>query len=175
MSECLEKVLLSDFFDIESPLQDDKINFELSDKLHPKSIPFLGRSSTNNGIVDYVSPKNSKVNTGGVITIALDGSTGATFYQHHDFCSGQNIWILRYKDSKIKKFNQAIALFLITSIRKAVKNYSYNLSLTKKRLNEIKVLLPINQSGELNTDYIENTMTKLRNIDQITELLDTRL
>lgn len=97
----LVKVPLHKYFDIEAPKQDDKIRFEMSDKRDRDAIPFLERSSVNNGIVDYVVKREGYVNEGGVITIALDGSTGSTFYQHHPFSSGQNIWILRYKQSGI--------------------------------------------------------------------------
>ena len=134
-----KKVKLIDFFDILPTKQDDKINFILSNKKNPKAVPFVGRTNSNNGVVDYALPKKNMINKANVITIALDGSTGSAFYQHINFLSGQNIWILRPKKNKFKKFNPLIGFFCVTSIRKAVVNYSYNLGLTKTRLSNISI------------------------------------
>lgn len=164
----MKKIRLSEYFTINSAIQDDKINFELAEKGDPDAIPFLGRSSVNNGIVDYVKYREGYVNDGGQITIALDGSTGSTFYQHHPFSSGQNIWILTPKEDKINYLNPKIALYLISSIRKAVADYSYNLGLTKTRLeNNVKLILPIKNNGEVDLQFIESEMDKLRNVEFI--------
>ena len=93
---------------------------------------------------------------------SLDGSTGATFYQHHPFCSGQNIWILRPKPEMIQDFDQFIALYLVASIRKAVRNYTYNLSLTKSRLLKVEVLVPT-VDGRFDADLARQRIKALRN------------
>lgn len=168
------KVSLAKYFDIKSVIQSDKINFKVSNKEDKESVPFLGRSASNNGIVDYVKYRNGFINKGGSITIALDGSTGSTFYQHHSYCSGQNIWILEPKKEFIKEINPAICLFLITTIRKAVIHYSWNLSLTKTRLLNINILLPL--KGELlDTAFIKKEMSRLRNIDFIKSIPEERI
>jgi len=171
----MKKVLLSDYFDIVSSKQDDKINFELSDKNNQKAIPFIGRSSGNNGVVDYVTPRHTKINDGKVLTIALDGSTGSTFYQHHDFASGQNIWLLIPKKEKISEFSPIISMFIVTTIKKAVQNYTYNLSLTKTRLIKVKILLPLLKNGNLDISEIKKIMNKIRNIESISNISDKRL
>lgn len=164
----MNKVKLSTYFEVNSAIQDDKINFEIVDKNDKNAIPFLGRSASNNGIVDYVKFREGYVNEGGQITIALDGSTGSTFYQHHPFSSGQNIWILAPKKEKIAYVNPKIAIYLITTIRKAVVDYSYNLGLTKTRLeNNINVILPLKKNGELAVKFIESEIDKLRNVSLI--------
>jgi hypothetical protein len=170
----LTKVKLSDYFDIKSSIQDDKINFEITNKNDDESIPFIGRSATNNGIVDYVKKRNGYINKGNVITLALDGSTGSTFYQKYEFSSGQNIWLLIPKTDKLQNFTPKIALYLVTSIRKAVKEYSYNLSLTKTRLQKIYIFLPINKDKKIDISFIENEMNTLRNIDFVDSLNKNR-
>lgn len=171
----LSKVLLSKYFDIKSAIQDDKINFEVVDKNDKNSIPFLGRSALNNGIVDYVKQRENFINNGNVITIALDGSTGSTFYQYHKFSSGQNIWLLVPKQEYLESLTPLIALYFVTSIRKAVKEYSYNLSLTKTRLQNIKVFLPLNKNETIDTVSIENEINQLRNISFIENINTERL
>jgi hypothetical protein len=114
------------------------------------------------------------VNAGNVITIALDGSTGSTFYQHHEFMSGQNIWKLVPKEDKFPEFNHIIALFILPSIRKAVKGYSYNLGLTKTRLLGVRILMPM-IDGAVDVGYIYKYMSKLRNFTTIVEIPNKRL
>ena len=170
----LVKVPLIKYFEIISPKQDDKINFDVIDGDKRNGIPFLGRSAANNGIVDYVVEKQDFVNTGNVITIALDGSTGSTFYQHHKFSSGQNIWILQHKEEYIKELTPEIAMFLITSIRIAVKDYTWNLSLTKSRLKNINIFLPLNDDESVDLVYIRQRMKKIRNIEMISKIQEER-
>lgn len=162
-----KKVSLLKYFDIKSVIQNDKINFEVTERDNVDAIPFLGRSSVNNGIVDYVKRKEEFVNKGGKITIALDGSTGATFYQHHDFSSGQNIWELAPRKDYFDELNPLIYLFLVTSIRKAVTEYSWNLSLTKTRLSNININLPILENEKVDISLIKQKMNGLRNINFI--------
>ncbi|QNU28304.1 restriction endonuclease subunit S [Geobacillus sp. 46C-IIa] len=172
----MKKVILSEYFDIISPKQSDKINFTESCMDDPDAIPFLGRSSANNGIVSYVKKVEDLVNEGGVITIALDGSTGSTFYQHHPFSSGQNIWILKPKEEYLPEgLTPLVALFLVTTIRKAAESYTYNLSLTKKRLSKLKILLPLDMYGKIDINYIYNKMSSLRNIDLLDRIPNKRV
>lgn len=170
----LVKVPLNKYFEIISPKQDDKINFNVIDGDKSNGIPFLGRSAVNNGIVDYVVERQGFINEGKVITIALDGSTGSTFYQHHNFSSGQNIWILKPNSTYIKEMSPEIAMFLITSIRIAVKDYTWNLSLTKKRLNNINIFLPLKDDECLDSEYIKMRMHKIRNIGMIKNIREER-
>lgn len=170
----LTKVLLTDYFDIIAPKQDDKIRFEVMEEGKKDGIPFLGRSAVNNGIVDVVKERENYVNEGNVITIALDGSTGSTFYQYHAFSSGQNIWILKHKEEYLEELTPVIALFLITSIRKAVKGYTWNLSLTKTRLKNIRIYLPLKKDGKVDTAYIDSRMRKLRNCGLVESIREKR-
>lgn len=170
----MEKVLLIDYFDIEPAIQDDKINFDIADINDIDAKPFLSRSARNNGIGDYVTGPELKKNKGNVISLALDGSTGSTFYQYHEFFSGQNIWLLKPKKDKIPEFTPKIALYLITSIRKAVAAYTYNLSLTKTRLKKINIFLPLKEDGTLDTEYILAEMNKVKHISLVEEMLDER-
>jgi len=174
MTTTMQKILLAKCFTIEAAVQQDKINFELSDRALASSVPFVGRSAKDNGVVDYVSRVEDKINNGGTISIALDGSTGSTFYQHHEFCSGQNIWLLQPAEAFDEPMSPLIAMFVVASIRKAVHAYSYNLSLTKTRLKKVKILLPMTDGGKVDCDEIRKRMQRLRNIDHLEDIPATR-
>jgi len=170
----LQKVPLIKYFEIVSPRQNDKINFEVIDDNKKNGVPFLGRSAANNGIVAYVIEKQNFTNEGNVITIALDGSTGATFYQYHKFSSGQNIWLLKHNTKYLKELTPKIAMFLVTSIRIAVKDYTWNLSLTKARLKNINIFLPLNEDDTIDINFINERMNKIRNIEMIKNIRNER-
>ena len=170
----LHQVALTDYFAILPAKQKDKIRTSISTVMNPIAIPFIGRKSINNGVSDYVEYDPTCINDGGILTLALDGSTGATFYQHHKFSSGQNIWILKPRPEKIKKLDVEIALYLKTTVSQAVIDYSYNLSLTKQRLKNIQILLPLLPSMEVDLDYIHSVMSNLVNIEFIRSIPDKR-
>ena len=161
------KVMLTEYFEILPAKQKDKIQVQISSVRNPDAIPFVGRKERNNGISDYIKYDPDCMNDGGVLTLALDGSTGATFYQHHSFASGQNIWILKPRKEKIKDFSPEVALYLKTTVSQAVIDYSYNLSLTKTRLQNIEILLPLNEHDEVDTGYIHKVMSHITNIEYV--------
>jgi len=166
---------IGSLFDVKATIQGDKITFEKASLFNLEALPFLGRSGLNNGVVDYVKADLSKINPGKVITVALDGSTGATFYQHHPFCSGQNIWILIPKTDIISVFDQYVAIYLVASIRKAVASYSYNLSLTKTRLLKVDILVPVINEIEVDVQAMRDCVTSLRNAELIDHIPEDRL
>ena len=170
----LRKVMLTDYFTILPTKQKDKIQVKVSSVMNPDAIPFVGRKATNNGISDYIEYDPDCINDGCVLTLALDGSTGATFYQHHNFASGQNIWILMPRNDRIKDFSPDVALYLKTTVSQAVIDYSYNLSLTKTRLKNIEILLPLTDNDEVDADYIHRVMSNVANIEYVRNVPDKR-
>ena len=170
----LSKSKITDYFTILPAKQKDKIQVKVASVMDANAIPFVGRKATNNGISDYIEYDSDCINDGGVLTLALDGSTGSTFYQHHSFASGQNIWILKHREDRIKEFTPEIALYLKTTVSQAVMDYSYNLSLTKTRLKNIEILLPLNDNDEVDTDYIRRVMSNVANIEYTQTVPDRR-
>ena len=170
----LRKKMLTDYFTILPTKQKDKIQVQVTSVMNPDAIPFVGRKATNNGISDYIEYDSSCINDGCVLTLALDGSTGATFYQHHNFASGQNIWVLKPRKDRIKDFSPEVALYLKTTVSQAVIDYSYNLSLTKTRLKNIEILLPISDNDEVDADYIHKVMSNVANIEYVQTVPENR-
>ena len=162
----IQKVQLIDFFEIVPSKQIDKMNTVEADVNDLDAVPFLSRSDRNNGMSGYVEPTEGKLNAGHCISVALDGSTGATFYQHHPFMSGQNIWLLKPQLARFDRFDHLVALYCVASIRKAVKHYTYNLSLTKARLKNISIYPPI-RDNRVDTVFIRKEMDKVRHTDLI--------
>ena len=176
INNMIKKVPLKEYFKIKSSIQQDKMHFQEADINDLDSHPFLSRSGKNNGINDYVVGPERLLNEGNVLSLALDGSTGSTFYQKHPFFSGQNIWLLIPKADKIKTFDTRIAMYVISSIKKAVSQYTYNLSLTKNRLVNINLMLPVLDDGNdtLDLEYIYDQMKNVKHIELLDEILEER-
>ncbi len=102
--------------------------------------PYVSSSSTNNGIISYLEPKNNEnLEKGNCITVSpLDG---ASFYQDNDFLgrggAGSAISML-YNDN-LNKYN---ALFICTVIRLSAQKYNYNDALTSDNLKNLVINLP---------------------------------
>lgn len=98
-------------------------------------IPFVSRTSQNNGIVGYVAevdgiipnPKNS-------ISIACGGSVLSTFYHHYDYYSGRDVYILKPKCN----LTPQEMLFYCAAIEKNKYKYNYGRQ-ANKTLKDIKV------------------------------------
>ena len=163
---------ITELFDLVTHQDIDKICTNVSSLRDTKSVPFIGRSKANNGVTDYVVSEDCLVNQPGILSVALDGSTGSTFYQHHAFVTGQNIHLLAPR-SVFPHFKPLVALYVSVSMQEAFSEYTWNIGLTKKRLMAIKVKVPV-CDGHIDVEYIERVMGQLRNADLVAEVADAR-
>lgn len=129
-------------------------------KLNPKpgNIPYVTRSELNNGIDMFVTQDQDEkyqINKGNVITIGLDTQT--VFYQPTNFYTGQNIQILEHK-----KMTKNIAYFLIPLLKEQMEKFNWGGNgATLKRLKNTRIMLPINELGEIDFEYMEKTGSKM--------------
>lgn len=124
-----------------------------SNKLEKGEVVFIGRSSTNNGLQDFVEINGKKIIKGNCITISMVGEPRA-FYQVYDFTCSQNILILRND----KYLNKNISLYLSSLIDNYLKNkgYGYGYPVGLKRVLRNKLLLPITSDGSPNWQFMED-------------------
>lgn len=124
-----------------------------SNKLEKGEVVFIGRSSTNNGLQDFVEVNGKKIIKGNCITISMVGEPRA-FYQVYDFTCSQNILILRND----KYLNKNISLYLSSLIDNYLKSkgYGYGYPVGLKRVLRNKLLLPITSDGSPNWQFMED-------------------
>lgn len=131
-----------------SSIDKNKLEVNEEDSL----IPYITRTDVSNGINQFISEKQKnkyKLDGGNVITIGLDTQT--VFYQSHKFYTGQNIQVLRHKN--INEFN---ASFLIPIIKVQMQKFNWGGNgATLGRLFKTKLMLPINQEGHIDWDFME--------------------
>lgn len=124
-----------------------------SNKLEKGEVVFIGRSSTNNGLQDFVEVNGKKIIKGNCITISMVGEPRA-FYQVYNFTCSQNILILRND----KYLNKNISLYLSSLIDNYLKSkgYGYGYPVGLKRVLRNKLLLPITSDGSPNWQFMED-------------------
>lgn len=154
---------LADIFSIRataSGIDKNKLNL-ISGK-----IPYVTRTDKNNGIQNFIcEQENYLVDNRNCITVGLDTQTA--FYQPTEFYTGQNIQIL-----KNDKLNILTAKFLLPLIKKTLSIFSWGGNgATLTRLKRSKILLPVNELGEPDFEYMEKYIA-LREQKLIQQYLD---
>jgi hypothetical protein len=128
-----------------SGIDKNKLKFSLNDL----NTPYITRTEESNGINKFINKEQSEkysLDDKCVITIGLDTQT--VFFQQHEFYTGQNIQILKYKN--INKYN---ALFIIPLLKIQMQKFNWGGNgATLGRLAKTKIMLPTTKKG--NPDYL---------------------
>lgn len=116
--------------------------------------PYVSSSANNNGVSCCVdSVPSIEANT---ITVARNGSVGATFYQPNMYCaSPDDVRILSPKF----KITPAIGLFLCTIIEQEKYRYAYGRKFGTKRMSDTRIKLP-SKDDTPDWEYIEEYVTQ---------------
>lgn len=115
-------------------------------------VPYITRSDLQNGVARFVSTDNYQFGSdeAGCITVGLDTQTA--FYQPHKFITGQNVHIVTSAS-----LNKDIAHFYVAVLRNQMKakfNWGGN-GATLGRMKHLNSLLPVNDDGERDSQYME--------------------
>ena len=138
---------LSDIFEIKT----SKCIHENGLKQGAGTIPYITRTSLNNGVLKFVcSQRIEKLNPGNVITIGVDTQT--VFYQKQAFYCGNNVLSLSSEN-----VDQYIGVFIVGILDQIVKkkyNYGYGASLT--RIKNLEIKLPSTPDGNPDWEFMES-------------------
>lgn len=129
----MKLVKISDIFDLKYGVNLDFNKMDISTPSH--GIPFVSRTSKNNGVQGYVSViKDIIPNAKHTLSVAGGGSVVETFYQPKPYYSGRDLYILSpYQDLNIKEM-----LAYATIIRLNKYRYSFGRQ-ANKTLRDILV------------------------------------
>ncbi len=119
--------------------------------------PYVVRTSLNNGIRGYLKENTNFLNAGNTISFGQD--TATMFYQEKPYFTGDKIKILRCKNPNFNKIN---ALFFITSLTKAFRNFSWgSASFSVSIIENQNISLPTNQHGKIDFDFMRALINAL--------------
>lgn len=123
------------------------------------NVPFVTASGLNNGVCAYIDPKNYKIMPANCILVG--GKTFTLTYQEDEFVSNDSHnFVLVAKDATVKK-NQY--LFVISVIRATFEQrYSWNDAVTKKKMLEERIKLPVDASNNPDWDYMDGYIVNLQ-------------
>lgn len=119
--------------------------------------PYVVRTSLNNGIRGYLKENTNFLNAGNTISFGQD--TATMFYQEKPYFTGDKIKILRCKNPNFNKIN---ALFFITSLTKAFRNFSWgSASFSVSTIENQNISLPTTQDGGIDFDFMHTLINAL--------------
>ncbi|MGL2532535.1 restriction endonuclease subunit S [Helicobacter pylori] len=119
--------------------------------------PYVVRTSLNNGIRGYLKENTNFLNAGNTISFGQD--TATMFYQEKPYFTGDKIKILRCKNPNFNKIN---ALFFITSLTKAFRNFSWgSASFSVSIIENQNISLPTNQHGGIDFHFMRTLINAL--------------
>lgn len=136
--------------------------------LEEGSVPFIGRTSLNNGFQGRYNIEEEKIIKSNCITISMVGEPKA-FYQNFDFACSQNILILR--NDKILDENKGHFLCQIIDKYLMSKGYGYGYPVSLRRVKRNRLMLPVNEIEEPNWDFMESYIKQMK-YEKIVKLIN---
>ncbi|WP_285005617.1 restriction endonuclease subunit S [Lactococcus formosensis] len=123
--------------------------------------PFIGSSSVNNGVTDYVNYAGHEKQVGkGVISINRNGSVGYAFYHPYPAYFSGDTRVLEINNFKGNRF---VNQFIVSSIRKQKEKYAYGYKMGTGRIKRQKIMLP-SKDGHPDFEFMEQYMKRMENI-----------
>ena len=122
--------------------------------------PYVARGSSDNGIRGYITENLEYLNKGNTLSIGQD--TGTVYYQKEQYFTGDKIKIAELKEGLLTEHR---AMYLITSIRKIFGEFRWGQdTFNEGVIKSIPLLLPINQSNEIDYDFIASFISAIQKL-----------
>lgn len=135
--------------------------------LNDGKIPYVGATNRNNGILKFVDAKEKMLSDGNCIVFigAGDGSAGFSVYKKEKcICASSNV--CGYNEY----LNEYTGLFISACSDMNESKYSHGYSRNMERLSKDKVMLPVNDAGDPDYEYMEQYIKNFE-YDKIVEYM----
>ena len=131
-----------------------------------KGIPYVTRTNLNNGLFSIVKYDDYKINPSNTITLGAENAK--YFYQPYPYITGNKMYYYN-----LKKINKYSGLFITKCLNDSIKNcgFGYGMGLTGKRSDTRSFMLPVDDNGEPNFEFMEKYIKNilLKEINDIKE------
>jgi hypothetical protein len=115
------------------------------------SIPYVSSTAMNNGVDNFIQYNALKMKKyGDCLSVANSGSVGSSFYEPFDYVASDHVTHL-----KNDQFNKNIYLFIAAMTNRWSQKYNFNREINDTRIAREKVLLPTNDDGDPDYEYME--------------------
>ncbi|EAC8327220.1 restriction endonuclease subunit S [Listeria monocytogenes] len=138
-------------------------------------IPFIGATDSNNGITQFntynnieKTSKTGDINNASIdkkifkencIVVTNNGSVGYAYYQKYNFTCSHDVNPLYLRN---RELNEDIAKFLIAAIEEQRVCFTYIRKWRPKRMKVSKLMLPVDNNGKPDYDYMESYIKSLK-------------
>lgn len=156
-------------FFISSLFQEPKRGKRIVNENHIKgNTPLVSSAGDNNGVTAFIGNKEKVRIYEKCLSITNGGaSAGRTFYEPFEFIASDHI---THCKNEILTENQYLALASLLS-GKLPEKYSFSREITDYRISREKIMLPVDEDGEPDFEFLEKYVEKKRNylINEYTE------
>lgn len=120
------------------------------------NIPYVSSTSINNGVDNFIGNEDNVRFYEKNLSLANSGSVGSCFYHKYKYIASDHITSLtsEYADEYIYKF-------MATIIKRIEEKYSFNREINDPRISREKILLPIDEKGNPNWEYMRLFIQKI--------------
>lgn len=134
-------------------------------------IPFIGATDSNNGITEFVGNVNKSIDKN-VLGVNYNGSVVENFYHSYECIFSDDVKRIKFKNKKYG--DEFTYLFLKQLILSQKSKYQYGYKFNTKRMNRQKIMLPIDENGNLHWKYMSNIIKKIEkeNIEKIIDYMN---
>ena len=120
------------------------------------TVPYVSSTALNNGVDGFIGNDGSVRKFEDCITIANSGSVGSAFFHQYEFVASDHVTQL-----KRKGLDKYAYLFMVPIINRLSEKYSFNREINDERIKREKILLPINDKGEIDFDFMSSFMQEV--------------
>lgn len=113
-------------------------------------IPYVSSTANNNGVDDYIEVTPGTRVFRDCISLANSGSVGTAFYEPFEYVASDHVTAL-----KTEGMSKYVYLFLTSTIEKQGSNFNFNREINDARIKNMQVMLPVDDSGEPDYEYME--------------------
>ena len=135
-------------------------------KITQRGVPYITRTSFNNGLEEVIEDVGFRKNPKNTITLGAENAD--FFYQSVEYITGNKMYYIQNEN-----ITKNIGLFLVQTFRNSIKDsgFGYGKGLTGTRFKERLVMLPIDSQGQPNWQFMEDYIKQEQN-QQAQKIID---
>ena len=127
--------------------------------MKPGKRPFVGATSSNNGITNWVSNTNDSIDRN-VLGVNYNGSVGYAFYHPYECVFTDDVKRLHLKKYKDGRY---VLQFFAVAIAQQAKSHDYGYKFNGERMERQNIMLPVDAHGEPDYAFMESYIRKREN------------
>ncbi|WP_281513934.1 restriction endonuclease subunit S [Phocaeicola sartorii] len=127
--------------------------------------PYVSSTSLNNGVDGFIGNESGVRIFSDCITVANSGSVGSAFFHRYAFVASDHVTQL-----KREGLDKYAYLFMLPLISRLSEKYSFNREINDERIKREKLLLPVDDNGEIDFTFMSSFMKDVER-----DILDTTL